>query len=524
MRFEDNLAQRTECATSAGFGGIIASRVDSFPSADVLRELEGRDPAAASLWHELRADALSHPDEAEQCRFALAAAAKHATGIRRATLLRRLADAQLLAGQPDAAMVTLQPIGRVLQSQPMFESAETSRALAAAKPRCAEDDWSTLSSAAALAAVELTRAEALSHLIRRDEAMAAFADVERRLQRIEEPAVAQLWIRWARAQTWFLCEILGDAAGALDVCARVRTKVSRTLSNAAAAIALLRAEEIASTSAGDFERGKRLVEEQILLAQQQGAPREECLAWNARAILHYGEGELDAAKAAYGKALKLALATRWSRREAITTHNLATLALEQLELDEAWRLEQHYQALSLQIGNTAGQAEAPLLLAAVELARGSLLAAEPLITHARRAAEQGGWVMLIAQARALQGRLHLQRYIAEREPLELGKARTHLMAAADTLEEHSVAWSEELDPGETYALLGYALHRSGQLDKAREVIQRGEGRVPKQNTASTRALGLGRAAVEGQSMTAGLTWFDERGYKRIVALWRGLAG
>lgn len=509
-----------------GGRAIIPSPVaDPFPSADALRDLEGREPEAASLWHEVRADALSGPDQAEQCRFALAAAAKHATGIRRATLLRRLADAQLLAGQPDAAIVTLQSIGRSLAAQPLADSAETGQALAAIRPRAAGDDWATLSADAALAAVELTRAEASSHLIKRDEAMAGFADVERRLQRLDGPAAALLWIRWARAQTWFLCEILGDASAALEVCARVRRKVPQaTLAGGTHTIELLRAEEVASTSAGDFARGRRLVEEQIALAQAQGAPREECLAWNARAILHFGEGELPQAKAAYQRALELALATRWVRREAITTHNLALVAVEQLELDEAQRLELRYQALSVQVGNTAGLAEAPLVLAAVELARGNFGAAEPLIMQARRAAEAGGWVMLIAQARAAHGRLHLQRYIEARDVMELGKARTHLLATVDTLEEHSVAWSEELDPGEAYALLGYALQFSGQRDEARETVARGTGRVPKQSSVSHRALELGRAVVEGRPITEGLGWFDARGFRRVVALWRGLAG
>mgnify|MGYP001417496754 CR=1 FL=1 len=499
--------------------------MDSLPSADAVRELEGREPQAASVWHEVRADALSSPDDADACRFALAAASRHATGIRRATLLRRLADAQLLAGQPDAAMVTLQGVGRVLSPQPLPEDAETARALAALQAHAAADDWASLSATAALAAVELTKAEALSHLIKRDDAMAAFADVERRLKNIDGPAAAQLWVRWARAQTWFLCEILGDAAAALDVCARVRARVPRhALADATHAIALLRAEEVASTSAGDFERGRALVEEQISLAQSQGAPREECLAWNARAILHFGMGELQQARAAYQRALELSLSTRWSRREAITSHNLALLATEQLELDEAERLELHYQALSVQIGNTAGQAEAPLVLAAIELARGRLAEAEPLIHQARRAAEQAGWVMLAAWGRSLQGRLHAQRYVAEREALELGKARTHLLAALDTLEEHSVAWSEELDPGETYALLAWALFRAGQPDKAKEAVARGAARVPKQNAVSARTLALGRAVVEGRPIGEELGWFDERGYRRVVALWRALAG
>lgn len=497
-----------------------------WPNPDELRELEGIEPAAASLWHEVRADALSGPDDADQCRFALAAASRHATGIRRATLLRRLADAQLLAGQPDAAIVTLQPIGRVLNAQPLPASPHVQPVLARLEgAHTAADDWATLDATAALAFVELARAEALSHLIKRDEAMAGFADVERRAQRVEGPAAAQLWVRWAKAQTWFLCEILGDARAALDVCARVRQRVpSQALTDDAHAIALLRAEEIASTSAGDFNRGRTLVEEQIALAQKQRNVREECLAWNARGLIHFGEGELMQARTALSRAVELSLSARWARREAISTHNLALIAVELLQLDEALQHELHYQALSVTIGNEGAKAEAPLVLASVELARGNLAGAEVHISHARKAAESGGWVMLIALARALQGRLHLARFVADHEQLELPKARTHLLAAVDSIEEHSVAWSEELDPGETYALLALAHVRSGQLDKARALLDRATTRIPKQNVLSHQTLALGRAVTGLGSLTDALGWFDARGFHRIVALWRTLAG
>jgi hypothetical protein len=132
--------------------------------------------------------------------------------------------------------------------------------------------------------------------------------------------------------------------------------------------------------------------------------------------------------------------------------------------------------------------------------------------------------MLVAQARALHGRLHLQRFATERAALELNQARTHLLAAVDTLEEHTVGWSEELDPGEAYAFLALALQRSGQLEKARDVLERGAGRLPKQSIVSHHTLELGRTVVDGKPIGPALEWFDGRGYRRIVELWRMLAG
>jgi len=497
---------------------------DPWPSPDELRELEVREPETASLWHEIKAEALLGADDLEQGRFALSAAARHATGVRRATLLRRLADAQLLAGQPDAAMVTLQPLGRTLGAVP--QTAAGTAAFAALPPqRPACDDWQKLSADAALAFVELSRAEALSHLIKRDDALAAFAEVERRAKTLQGAAAASLWVRWARAQTWFLCEIVGDARAALEVCKRVRSQVpAGALADEAHTIALLRAEEVASSSVGDYARGRALVEEQITLAVRQGNRREECLAWNARALLHFGEGELASARRALERSLELAVATKWTRREAITTHNLALVLCEQLELDEAERLERRYSEQSVAIGNLAGKVEAPLVLAAVELARSAVPQARQQLSVARRVAESNGWVMLAAQARALAGRLHLTEYVLRRDTLELARARAELLAALDALEEHSTAWTEELDPGETYALLAYAEAREGRSERARDTVARGRKRVPTQCVVSHRALELGAAAAAGAPITGALKWFDARGYRRVVALWRLLAG
>ncbi len=177
------------------------------PDSAALRDLEADDPEAASVWHEVRADTLHVAGDSEQCRFALAAAARHATGIRRATLLRRLADAQLLAGQPDAAIVTLvvahRRRDRCHAKLPDGKSAEEAQTTPSAeRPEC--DRWDKLSADAALAFTELSRAEALSHLVRSEEAVRAFIEVEPRLKKLQGPVGADAWVRWATAQTWFL--------------------------------------------------------------------------------------------------------------------------------------------------------------------------------------------------------------------------------------------------------------------------------------------------------------------------------
>ncbi len=187
------------------------------------------------------------------------------------------------------------------------------------------------------------------------------------------------------------------------------------------------------------------------------------------------------------------------------------------------KLERRYAKLSMEIGNEAALAEAPLVLAAVELARGALDAADALIAAARGAAEWHGWSMLTVQARALAGRGCLLRFAQVNDALELTEARTHLVSALEGLEEHSLAWSEELDPGETYALLAFACMRSGHFDSAQEALARGEQRIGAQSVVARHALALGAALVRGQGLTEALAWFDERGHRRVTALWRTLA-
>jgi hypothetical protein len=416
----------------------------------------------------------------------------------------------------------LQPLPASVTATQLPQSPRAAEALQALqRPRAASDSWATLPAEAALAFAQLARAEALSHLMRSEEAARAFADAESKLKQLRGTVAAEAWVRWAKAQTWFLCEILGDARAAVAVCARVRERVPKEeLEHDLHAIALLRAEEVAASSAGEFQRAKGLVEEQIALAARQQNPREECLARNARGLLHLGEGELDEAKAAFERSRALAVQSAWTRREAIALHNQALVACEQLALEEAEALERRYAKLSAAIGNESALAEAPLVLAAVELARGALELGEALLVSARKVAETRGWVMLQAQARALAGRACLLRFARSHDPLELPKARTHLLTALDVLEEHTIAWSEELDPGETYALLAFSLVKSGQTSKAADTLRRAEQRISEANVVSRRALAPAQALAVGEGLDEALKWFDARGYRRVAAQWR----
>jgi tetratricopeptide (TPR) repeat protein len=480
------------------------------------------DRPEASFWQEAWAGLLAARGELNAALEVQLAAAANAQGARRAVLLRRIADAQLFAGQPEKTLATLSTIGRASLAASPVPTGPVARVLAA-QARPLLDRWESLSSDEALAMVDLTRAEALSHLVKKDDTTKAFGDLEKRLEKLSGDVAAQLWARWARSQAWFLCEILGKAAVALKACQKVRTRVpAELLAKDPDLLGFVRAEEIACSGLGDFTRALQLAEEMTALAGARNDVRGQCLAWNARAILHLGQGEPGPSRKGFERSLELARATGWRRREAITTHNLALVLLELGDWDRAQAYEERYAALSITIGNHAASAEAPAVLAGVALARGDLSKAELLITQTRKAAESNEWGMLLAWSRALAGKLRLQRYAQARDSIELSKARNDLLAAIDLFEESSTSWTEEVDPAEVYALHAAALKLGGNASGARDALARAQKHVPAQNVVSVRALAVGAAFVEGGGIEPALEWFVTRGYQRLTGLWRQL--
>ena len=164
------------------------------------------------------------------------------------------------------------------------------------------------------------------------------------------------------------------------------------------------------------------------------------------------------------------------------------------------------------------------VLGFVELSRGDLTKADGLLLQARKAAESNGWAMMTAALRSLSGRLKLLRYRTTADALELTKAKNDFLAAIEVLEEHSTAWTEELDPGEVYALYAATLKLSGRSDQAQALLTRAQARVPVDNVVSQRQLLVARAYVEDATIEPALQWFAQRSFERRVTLWRLLHG
>ncbi len=491
-------------------------------NADVLVPLAtpALDGVTSSHWYE--ALAMTKPGRPDAVAW-LEQAVRTAMGVRRLVLLRRIAEVKLFLGQPDAAIAVVASAGRVaaVTHEPLPASA--AGWVLGGQKRGVLDRWESLSVDEAMAALDLVRAESVSYLVKKEETQKAFTDLQKKLGKTKGKAVPHLWIRWAKAWSWFLCEILGRSPEAMEACALVRKNVSEAqLAADEDAIAFVRAEEVATHSVGLFKRAMTLTIEHIALAERAGSLRDACLGWNAQGLVHYGQGELGQARKALERSLELARSTGWLRREAITMHNLTLVLTELGELDAAFAAETMYGRLSVLFGNHAGKAEAPLVLASVELARGRLKEAEAQLSTARKAAEANGWDMLMTQGRALTGRLRIQRAKSGGDALEVTKAKNDLMAAIEVLEERSVGWTEELDPGEVVAFYALTLKWSGQAAAANEVIKRTLARLPEENVISRHQLAVATAVVAGQSLDASLAWFEEHGFKSRVALWRKL--
>lgn len=523
----DVLPQTQALGVRLAAGAWAVHALEATPTPDFARVADLLVPLAtpaldgltSSYWYEASAlTRAGRPDAIARLEQAL----RNASGVRRLVLLRRVAEMKLFLGFPDEAIAVVQSAGRTASiSREASPDSAVGRVLKA-QTRGPLDHWETLTPEEAFTALELVRAECVSYLVKKDETQAAFTALEKRLSRLKGASVPHLWIRWARAWSWFLCEILGRAPDAMRACTLVRTQVPpAVLAADEDAIAFVRAEEVATSSLGDFTRARALTEEHLALAERAGKLRDLCLGWNARSIVHYGLGELRDARRGFERSLELARSTGWLRREAITLHNLTLVLVELGEADLAFSSATTSQRLSVLVGNHAGLAEAPLLLASAELTRGRLNEAEAHVATARRAAESNGWDMLVAWSRALQGRVRLLRYKRGGDALEVTKARNDLLAAIEVFEERSLAWTEELDPGEVFAHYALTLKWGGQTKQGVELVSRALAKLPTENFVSRQQLALASSALAGQP--ADLSWFEANGFARRVALWRELS-
>lgn len=471
------------------------------------------DGVRATLAHELASRVDANPE-------ALGRALQRAVGVRRLVLARRQVEERAFRGEvaqavADAAAAVRQvPPGATALppgwAELVFDGVEDEL-----------ERWDRLSVEEAGVGVELARAEALSQLGRAGDTARAFQGLEERLPRLPpSPAASALWLRWARTWSWFQAEMLADGPAALATCERVRRAVPHEdLASSFHAPAFLRAEQVAHSRGGDRARAQALADELIVLSRERGSLRDECVAWNARALLHLREGELGRARSGFERSLDLARRVGYRRREAIALHNLGLTQCRLGEYGAAVACQERYLALSERIGNFAARAYAPAAIAQVLVQTQDVGRAESELATARRAAEENGWPGLVAWTRHLSGLLKLGRHCEKKDTLQLSLARADFMACLDLLEDKKATWSEELDPAEVASCLVLSWLFAGNEAQARAALPRAE-RLAGESLLSAKFVEAVRDVVDAKDPDAALAWLEEQGHARELQLWR----
>lgn len=468
-----------------------------------------RASLARELWHRVSA----RPELLDQ-------AAAAARGVRRLVLARRAAEERAFRGEvaravaDAAAALRAVPPGTTAVlpgwAEPLFDGLDDEL-----------DRWDRLTADEATTAIELARAEALSQLGQAGDTARAFEAVAQRLTRLPaSPASAALWLRWARTWSWFQAELLADGPAARAACERVRRTVAPALlTESFHALSFLRAEQIAHSRGGDPARAEALADELIVLSRQRGSQREECVAWNARALLHLRDGALSKARGGFERSLDLARRVGFRRREAIALHNLGLTQCRLGEYGASVACQERYLALSERIGNFVARAYAPAATAQVLVQTQDWSRAESELAVARKAAEENGWPGLVAWTRHLAGLVKLGRHCAKRDTLQLSLARADFMACLDLLEDRGATWSEELAPAEVACCLVLSWVMGGREAEARAALPRAE-RFAEESPVSRHFVEATRAVVQADEPGAALAWFDEEGHAREAELWR----
>lgn len=450
---------------------------------------------------------------------ALRRAEATATGVRRLVLARKIAEEEVFAGEAQKALATLSTamrggVGNGIAVPPAW------REIFFRDVGDELERWDRLSPDEAFAALELARAETLSQLGNAPDAKSAFAAVEAKLLKLRPaPTSAALWLRMARTWVWFIAEILADGPAAQRFCALVHRQLSPELiAESFHAPAFIRAEQVAASRGGDSARARSLADELIALSKQRGDVREECVAWNARSLMHLRDGELSAARRGFERSLELARRIGFRRREAVALHNLGLVTCQLGEYGAALACQSRYLALSEQIGNGVARAYGPAAIGEIHAHRGEAAEAEPLLLKARRAAEENGWPGLVAWTRHLGGLMRLLKHFERKDSLLVSLARADFMACLDILEDRKAGWSEELDPAEVAACLALTWLASANKAQAAATLKHAEkheaGSAP-----SKWHLTAAKDLVEGRSPEGALAWFDEHGQARSRQLW-----
>ena len=464
----------------------------------------------ASLWYEVLGLLHRKYHRTQEAALAFRQALLNASGLRRLTLCRQLAEVELFDGNAEKALKTIDEAGQINDAPGGEPTDDLRRKLATLTEdplaRAENIDLPT-----AEFALELTRAEALVHLARATEAETVYKRLGERLETLTGDNRLRLWLRWGRAWAYMLSQIVGNPKEAEHVCNTIRQRFD--LQDPALEeerLSFLSAESNVESDLGRYAEAQAHNDERLSLAKARNNLKEEANAWNVKGNIAQSLGELRSSAEYYIKSLNISRAIGYRRGEVIVLYNLASNTyLEQAQWETAIQHEQQYLAISRATGNRLAEAYAPFTLGAIAMERGEFEEAEANLLEGLQVAEENGWPRLIDNGQQYLASLKFYRWFEQRDPTLL----------QDVIERFKRIEQipQSVQNGEFFTSLALATYFSGDRAEARAVLLRARMQADESWVTDRVWLDYAEAVVNQQSWAKPLEWFREHGFVRVVA-------
>jgi class 3 adenylate cyclase/tetratricopeptide (TPR) repeat protein len=470
---------------------------------------ENGDGWQASLWYEVVGLLHRKYHRTQEAAQAFHKALASASGIRRLTLCRQCAEVELFAGEAEKALKTINEVGQIAGA-PAGELTESLRQKLASLTEDSLMRLETLDLPTAEMMLELTRADAFVHLARVSEADAVYKALGVRLETLTGENSLRLWLRWGRAWSYFLSQIVGNAKAAEEVCNSIRQRID--LQNPALEeerMFFLNGESIVEMDMGRYDDAQVHNDERLMIAEKRKNLKEQTAAWNVKGIIAQSLGDLNATCEDYEKALTISRAIGYRRGEVVTLHNLGSTYADMGRWDIAIQHEEQYLAISRVTGNRLAEAYAPFTLGSIAIEQGEFERADALLRQGLKIAEENGWPLLTEIGQLSLVNLRFYRWFEQCDPAELQE----VVRQMKTFEQ-----SPHTDQkGEFFATLSVAALLSGDPEEARAILQRARQKEDDSWVTDRVWLDYAEAVINNQSCKTSLDWFRQRGFMRAVA-------
>jgi class 3 adenylate cyclase/tetratricopeptide (TPR) repeat protein len=469
---------------------------------------ENGDGWNASLWYEALGLLHSKYHRTQEAAQAFRKALESASGLRRLTLCRQLAEAELFAGNAETALKTIDEAGQI-NPTPSGELTDDLRQKLAALTEDPLGLAENIDLATAEFTLELTRAEALVHLARAAEAEKVYKELGERLETLAGENRLRLWLRWGRAWAYMLSQIVGNSKEADEVCKSISQRFDlRDPALEEERLSFLSAESSVESDLGRYTEARLHNDERLKLARLRNNLKEEASSWNIQGIIVQSLGELHSAGECFEKSVRISRTIGYRRGEVIALHNLAGTYADQGRWEMAARCEEQYLAISRSTGNRLAEAYAPFTLLSIALEQGEYEKAEAFLQQGMQAAEQNDWLRLIDVGRQSLAGLQFYRWCEYGDDALLQEVVTCL---------RELAQNPRFDQnGEFFTTLALATAISGDDQEARAVLERARAQTDKSGITDAVWLDYAEAVISKSSWKKPLEWFREQGFVRAV--------